>query len=113
MVGIAVGIAYNVMVATIYFFIGDASGIDNSINHIVRLFTGLMIPLYLFPQHIQEIIRYLPFPFMSYVPASVLTDFDHFDLGFVLVGIIWAGTLLILSLAFWKYAIKHYEAIGI
>ena len=70
------------------------------------LFTvgGLFLPLELFPRALQTIVRWLPFQFITYVPARAFVKFDP---AFVLQGL--AGQLAyialfaaLLSLVWWR-----------
>lgn len=111
----ATSFAYNLFQGTLYFHLTDAYGVRNAINNFVRVFSGEMIPLYLFPYALEKIVRFTPFPGMVYGPTvalstniiniSVITD--------ICVATFWAVFLNIVVYLFWKKSIKNYEAIGI
>jgi ABC-2 type transport system permease protein len=110
---IVISFAYNVLEGTLFLHFTDASGIRNSIQNFMRLLTGTMIPLYLFPSPLKEILRFSPFPSMVYLPANSLSgNLDQFGLDFT-IGIAWAIVLNIAAFSFWNYSMKKYEAVGI
>jgi len=110
---IVISFAYNILEGTLFLHFTDASGIRNSIQNFMRLLTGTMIPLYLFPSPLKEILRFSPFPSMVYLPANSLSgNVNQFGIDFT-IGIFWAIALNYLAFSFWNYSMKKYEAVGI
>jgi ABC-2 type transport system permease protein len=107
--------AYNLMVATMYFHLTEASGLKNSISHMVRFFDGRFAPLYLFPTTLRSIAVLLPFSAMVYGPTVALNT--NSITGEVLknmgVAAFWGVVFPIIGFVFWKTSIKKYEAVGI
>jgi ABC-2 type transport system permease protein len=58
------------------FWIEDTSGLFLIYSRLVMIFGGMLIPLDLFPQVLQPIIRALPFASMVYGPAHLLVKPD-------------------------------------
>jgi len=111
----AISLAYNILEGTLFLHFTDASGIRNSLQNFIRILTGTMVPLYMFPSPLKEIIRFSPFPSMVYLPANALSGTPALnsiatDLG---VGILWGIVLNFLAFSFWNYSMKKYEAVGI
>lgn len=111
----AVAFAYNIFLGTMYFHIGDASGIKNSIEHMSRVLSGALVPLIYFPLSVQPIVKLLPFQTMIYAPTNALTinTINTDVLTSIGVSLFWAIVLNILMYKFWRYSIKNYEASGI
>ncbi len=55
------------------FWLVQASGIKNVFNVLCSLLSGSIIPLVFFPEFLQKILFFLPFQYISYVPAMVFT----------------------------------------
>ncbi|MFQ9514743.1 MAG: ABC transporter permease [Eubacterium sp.] len=55
------------------FWLVQASGIKNVFNVLCSLLSGSIIPLVFFPGFLQKILFFLPFQYISYVPAMVFT----------------------------------------
>jgi len=111
----AISFAYNILEGTLFLHFTDAFGIRNSIQNFIRIFTGTMVPLYMFPSPLKEILRFSPFPGMVYLPANSLSNTltPHgvgMDIG---IGIFWGITLNLLAFSLWNHSMKKYEAIGI
>jgi ABC-2 type transport system permease protein len=111
----AISFAYNILEGSLFLHFTDASGIRNSLQNFIRILTGTMVPLYMFPSPLKEILRFTPFPSMVYlaansvsstlIPNEVITD--------LCIGLFWAVTLNIAASSFWNYSMKKYEAVGI
>lgn len=112
----AISFAYNVLEGTLFLHFTDASGIRNSLQNFIRILTGTMVPLYMFPSPLKEILRFSPFPSMVYLPANALSSSAPIlsslatDLG---IGLLWGIVLNFLAFSFWNYSMKKYEAVGI
>jgi ABC-2 type transport system permease protein len=106
---------YNVFEGSLYFHSPDASGIRASIAHIMGIFSGILVPLYLFPTWLYQIIKFTPFPWMVYGPTNAL-QFDGWssDVFFGLCTVVvWSVIINVSAYAFWKWSMKKYEAVGI
>lgn len=112
---VLIAYAYNIIEGTIFFHSSDARGIRNAVNHIIGIFSGLLIPISLFPQPFRGWLELTPFPWMVYGPVnalktSVFTQQVVMDITIVLF---WSITLNLIAHLFWAWSIKKYEAIGI
>jgi ABC-2 type transport system permease protein len=110
-----ISFAFNLFQGTLYFHLTDAFGVRSAINNFVRILSGEMVPLFLFPFLLGQIIRFTPFPSMVYGPTIALSTsrIDQTVLVNIAIGIFWAITLNFFVYRFWKRSIKNYEAIGI
>lgn len=107
--------AFSVLIGSIAFITKEISGIRNSISHLVRLLSGMLVPLTLYPANIKSILVYSPFPSMVFAPINVLQNkLPLSEIIFYLkVSLFWSIVLLTVSILIWKHNIKKYEAIGI
>ncbi len=62
------------MVGLIAFYTESIWGVSSTKEIIVGLFSGALIPLQFFPDHIQDILRLLPFQAIFHIPLSIMTD---------------------------------------
>jgi ABC-2 type transport system permease protein len=102
---------------TAFWFV-QSSGIRRVFDLLSGVFSGVFIPLVFFPEAIQKVLFFLPFPYMSYVPAMVFSG--KFELAGVrlaipeivaLQGI--AVTITIgLSEVIYKASLKHFNGVG-
>ncbi len=97
------------------FWMTEAKGIKNVVNHISKVFSGALIPLTFFPVAYQIPVMLSPFASYAYLPATLLQTktvdlFLYLQVG---VSIVWAIVLLFVSRLVWRKGIKRYEAIGI
>ncbi|MDE1761565.1 MAG: ABC-2 family transporter protein [Candidatus Micrarchaeota archaeon] len=97
------------------FFTTDIGGIINMAYFIISFFGGGFVPLNLLPPSIAHISSVLPFQFMIYFPASILTGavspsqlFSMFPLA-----ALWFVALLAANFVIWSRVRKHIDAVGV
>ena len=91
------------------FFFFNNTGLIRAKRVIIDLFSGLLLPISFYPIWAQDIMTYLPFQAISYVPSMIFTE------GFVgqeilqalLLQAIWAIVLLIPLKLLWVLAKKQ------
>ena len=91
------------------FFFFNNTGLIRAKRVIIDLFSGLLLPISFYPIWAQDIMTYLPFQAISYVPSMIFTE------GFVgqeifqslLLQAIWAIVLLIPLKFLWVLAKKQ------
>lgn len=102
---------------TAFWFV-QSSGIRRVFNLLAGVFSGGFIPLVFFPELIQKFLFFLPFPYMTYVPAMVFTG--SFRLGGItmsipmivgLQGLAVAITFLLSELIY-RASIRHFSGVG-
>lgn len=110
-----ISFAKNILEGTMYFHMTDAWGVRSSLNHIITVFSGAQVPLFLFPDTFRSILMLTPFPYMVYAPTHALTinRVTPDVLQGLLIGLFWALLLNLISFYFWRVSLKKYEAIGI
>jgi ABC-2 type transport system permease protein len=68
-------------------------------------------PVYVFKDQARMVfIYFIPTAFVSTFPVQALLG--QVGLKMVLVGVIIGAILLVLSQAFWRFALKHYSSVG-
>jgi len=81
---------------------------------IENLLGGQMLPLDLLPKAAFNVIRFLPFFYQAYFPASILTGRQGLD--FAAQGLViqafWAFTLVCLAEFVWRRGLRHHTAAG-
>ena len=114
---IAIGMAYcfNVLVGMLAFWTTEASGMRNVVNHILKVFSGALIPLSYFPDITKNFILLLPFPVLSYLPAMFISGngatFEN--IRSLLFSLVWLIILIPIINWLWLKGIKDYDAVGI
>ena len=76
------------------------------------LLAGELLPLSLYPQSAQKIIRLLPFQFKFSTPVEILLGQTQPSFQIVGVGVFWVLALTTLLFFTWKISIKKYTAVG-
>lgn len=98
--------------AFLAFWLERVAAIDGLIMIPYTFLSGLVIPLQVMPDAMREFALWTPFPYMVWLPASLLAG-GEVDLvrGFsTLAG--WIVVLWIVNRWLWRKGLKHYSAMG-
>ena len=110
---VLINVALNIFVGTLGFYFIEAGGIKNVVVHITTIAGGLLIPLFLMPQAISNALQiFTPFPASQYQMAIFLQGKYPLNSWFVFIGLLWGVAVIVASVKFWNYSLKHYEATG-
>jgi len=114
-IAIGIAISFNVLIGITAFYITEATSVRHVMGHIIRTFSGAMIPISFFHGVWQKVLLYSPFPVTIYGPASILTpSFATIsNIQLLLIGAFWLIALWAFSLWMWKKALTNYDAIGL
>lgn len=114
---LALGLAYcfNVLVGMTSFWTTEASGLRNVANHIIKVFSGSMIPLSFFPDITKNIILLSPFPALAYLPAVFISSKSIAveNVESLFMAFVWLIVLIPVVNLLWLKGIKDYDAVGI
>lgn len=56
------------------FFLFNNAGLMRAKRVVIDLFSGLLLPISFYPLWAQEIMQFLPFQAISYVPSLIFTE---------------------------------------
>jgi ABC-2 type transport system permease protein len=86
-----------------------------ALRFLTALLGGMMFPLALFPEWIQDANRYLPFRCLFAVPVEALLGRLSFQdwVWAMVVGLLWASVLGLLGAQVWRRGNLRYTGIGI
>ena len=83
-------------------------------NNLMELVTGTIVPLALFPAGVVNVMKYLPFYYVTYLPSMLLTGHCEQEalkgLGIMTA---WCVGIQAVIRATWKKYIKKYDGVGI
>ncbi|WP_409273928.1 ABC transporter permease [Neobacillus sp. SCS-31] len=99
----------NLLTGITTFFLYNNAGLIRAKRVVIDLFSGLLLPMSFFPGWAQEIMKYLPFQGISYIPSMIVTK--GFSNGQALEAIlqqaVWVLILLIPIIILWQLAKKQ------
>ncbi|MEK7623961.1 MAG: ABC-2 family transporter protein [Patescibacteria group bacterium] len=97
------------------FWFGEINALDQSHDILRTVFAGQIAPLTFYPQFVQTVGNFLPFKFMSYVPAQIYLGRMNVveSLQAILLAGIWVAVLWIFLSVMYKRALRQYEGVGI
>ncbi|MEM8739038.1 MAG: ABC-2 family transporter protein, partial [Planctomycetota bacterium] len=98
--------------ALLAFWLERVSALDNLTMIPYTFLSGLVIPLQVMPDGVRELVLLTPFPYMVWLPASLLAG-GEVDLlrGFGTLAV-WIVLLWLLNRWVWRRGLKHYSAMG-
>ena len=96
------------------FWIENTYGIRFTMRVIMEVVGGAIIPLSFFPQFLQKVFSFLPFPYMIYLPMRIYLEKIAPDQ--ILVEFLkeagWIAGLSLLNGYVWKKGVRQYMAMG-
>lgn len=97
-----------VMVGMLSFFTLNSYGVSSAKSALLSILSGGVVPIFLFPESLAEFLNYLPFAGMVSTPVNIYLGKYGLNQTIELIGvqIIWAFVLGVLTLIFYKFAIK-------
>jgi len=110
----AVGFFMEACIGMVGFWILEITSLLYVVNTLSFFVSGHMFPLDLLPSPWAEILKSLPFQYLAYFPAAVLTGHIPDDELFsgVALQAAWAALFLILARLFFHVGLKRYSAFG-
>lgn len=105
--------AFNIMIGAIGFYFIEARGIKNMVLHVASFARGEKMPLHYMPPALFGFLMLTPFPASQYHVAILLQGSRLPTWGEVLIGTAWAVGLVFAAVAFWRHALRRYEATGL
>ncbi|MGQ9638639.1 MAG: ABC transporter permease [Thermodesulfobacteriota bacterium] len=96
------------------FWVENTYGLRFTMRVIMEVVGGAIIPLSFFPEILQKIFEFLPFPFMIYLPMKIYLGKIALPEVWIefLKEAAWIIVLSILNLIIWKKGIRQYVAMG-
>ena len=83
-------------------------------NNLMELVTGTIVPLALFPAGVVNVMKYLPFYYVTYLPSMLLTGHcEQEALKGLVIMTAWCVGIQAVIWATWKKYIKKYDGVGI
>ena len=82
--------------------------LERFLNDFIKLFSGVLIPIWFFPLWLQRISDFLPFKYIYYAPISLFIDrLDSvYPAKTLLFQLIWIGLFYMLSQLVWRRAVE-------
>ncbi|RDU35921.1 daunorubicin ABC transporter permease [Neobacillus piezotolerans] len=99
----------NLLTGITTFFLYNNAGLIRAKRVVIDLFSGLLLPMSFFPGWAQEIMKYLPFQGISYIPSMIVTKgFSHGQaLEAILQQAVWVLILFVPIFILWQLAKKQ------
>ncbi len=102
------------LIGMLAFWTSQTSAFIIAFDGFRLVLTGVIAPLAMFPQAVQDTLRWTPFPYMLNFSIDIamgrLTN-EQMLFGFV-VQWVWVAIVIVAMRAMWKVAIRSYSAVG-
>lgn len=105
--------SFNIFVSALGFYFTEARNLKNAWLHIASFARGEKMPLHFMPPGLAAFLMFTPFPASQYHLAILLQGVRMPTWSDVLIGCAWSVVLLAGAIAFWKRALRRYEATGL
>jgi ABC-2 type transport system permease protein len=99
----------NLLTGITTFFLYNNTGLIRAKRVVIDLFSGLLLPISFFPGWAQEMMRFLPFQGISYIPSMIFTNgfTDQQAWDGILHQLIWVVILILPIQILWYFAKKE------
>jgi ABC-2 type transport system permease protein len=98
--------------AMVAFWVERATAIEQFSFLLYTFFSGMVAPLTLFPDAIRSAVLWTPFPYLIYVPASLIVGLPV-DIGKSLaITVVWCLIFWSLNRWLWRQGLKRYSGMG-
>jgi len=106
--------AFSVCITAVAFYLEQASAFMHVKWILENVAGGYMIPISIYPAWAQNILIFLPFKYLYFVPAQIFLEKLSTPEIFkqLIIAFSWVMVLVFLSHRFWKTGIKHYSGVG-
>lgn len=112
--GLVFMVCFHYFLGILTFKLLNIQAIMHVSNHIISFATGALVPLALLPGALLQVMKYLPFYYVNYLPCALLTGMagsEAYTGVYVLAG--WTvGFLVLISLSYKTLRMK-YDGVGI
>ena len=99
----------NLLTGVMTFFFFNNDGLIRAKRVVIDLFSGLLLPISFYPGWAQQVMDFLPFQAISYIPSMIFTEgFTGFAVWeAILFQLVWAVILILPIQALWVIAKKR------
>ena len=94
------------------FWVERATAVEQFSFLLYTFFSGMVAPLTLFPDGIREAVFWTPFPYLIYVPASLIVGLPVPIGKSITVTIIWCFIFWSLNRWLWRQGLRRYSGMG-
>lgn len=109
----ALNASFNIFVGAMGFYLTDGRNFKNAFFHLASFLRGDRMPIYLMEPSFAQLLMLTPFPASMYHLTMLLHGSHMPSWNDVLIGSVWAITLLFATVRLWKFGLRKYEAVGI
>lgn len=94
------------------FWIERATAIEQLAFLPYIFLSGMVAPLSLFPETVKAIVLWTPFPYLIYVPASLLIGLPIDPLPSLGAALAWCSIFAVVNRWLWRRGLRHYSGMG-
>lgn len=112
--GILLSTVFSLLFGVLAFWTLNLFGLNLLRNGIQMFFTGSLIPISLFPNWLQMLSSFLPFPSMVYVPSAIYTGSISGNAIYTAIGmqIVWLVIVFVVVRLIWSFALRRITIFG-
>lgn len=109
LLGIPITFFIQMIVGTVGFYTNSIWGMQILRKSTIKIFSGIIAPISLFPKWFQKLSEFLPFKELIYTPINIwLGQISYNEILFVIIKqIIWGFILYIIAKLFFNHAVKN------
>lgn len=104
----------NSIIGVLSFWLLETQSVGVLYNMMVSVLSGSLFPINLIKNQFGNIIKYLPFSYMAFIPAQIyLEKIDNMKIvNNIFICFFWVVMLLLLLIRLWNNGVRKYSAFG-
>ena len=100
-----------IIVGIFSFYIESVLALRDNMWNLIRLFSGSIIPISMYPEWLKNIANFLPFKYIYYEPINIILS-GSITVNDIILQILWIALLFIIVEIMWKISLKRYSSQG-
>ncbi|MBP6041481.1 ABC-2 family transporter protein [Candidatus Saccharibacteria bacterium] len=115
MIGLGIGLLINILIASISFFLTEVHSIRMSIYFIIKILSGLIVPLSFLGSSARNYLLMTPLPNLIHTPTVLLLEQNITTeiIISLISGTLWLLALFLLARLVWQKGLRSYAGVGI
>lgn len=100
------------MIGMLAFWLDQTWMLRVTVGIVSNFLSGMIIPLELYPETFFKILKYTPFPYLTFYPVKVFMGIETDIASVICILLIWTFAINIINVFIWKKGLKLYTAAG-
>lgn len=109
-ISIIIGYCLSAIIGFLSFWMTEIWGLSAVKSLVLLMLSGAYFPLRFLPDEVYHALLLTPFPYISYIPASIILDGSvQNDFRLLVIALGWCVVLWTIKVVLWERGLKHFQ----